>query len=184
MDTWFTSDTHFGHANIIKYCDRPWSSAEEMDEAIVERWNEKVGHDDVVYHLGDVSFHKNEHHTAEILNSLNGQILIIPGNHDTHRTLNRIGLWCENATVATSALIERDINGKRIVLCHYAMRVWNKSHYGAWQLYGHSHGSLPDDPNALSMDVGVDPNNYAPVHFDEVAAHMATKNFKPVDHHK
>ena len=63
------------------------------------------------------------------------------------------------------------------------MRVWNKSHYGSWNLYGHSHGSLPDDPHARAIDVGVDCHNFAPVSFDEVKVIMERKLWKPIDHH-
>jgi len=63
------------------------------------------------------------------------------------------------------------------------MRVWNKSHHGAWHLYGHSHGTLPDDKNSLSFDVGVDCHNFTPINFEQVSAIMKKKNFKPIDHH-
>ena len=75
-------------------------------------------------------------------------------------------------------------HGKRkIVLLHYAMRVWNRSHHGSWHLYGHSHGSLPDDPNSLSFDVGVDCWGYAPISYQEVKSVMSGKTFAPIDHH-
>ena len=64
------------------------------------------------------------------------------------------------------------------------MRVWNRAHRGAWHLFGHSHGNLPDDPHALSWDVGVDNNDYAPIHLDELAVIMARKVFRAVDHHR
>ncbi len=70
-----------------------------------------------------------------------------------------------------------------IVMLHYSMRVWNKSHHGSWHLYGHSHGTLPDDPNSLSIDVGVDCHNYQPISYDEIKSIMSKKEFKPVDHH-
>jgi calcineurin-like phosphoesterase family protein len=70
-----------------------------------------------------------------------------------------------------------------IVMCHYAMRVWNRSHRGAWMLYGHSHGSLPDDPGALSIDVGVDCHDYTPISHDDIGRIMAKKTWKPIDHH-
>ena len=72
---------------------------------------------------------------------------------------------------------------RRIVLCHYAFRVWNKSHRGAWHLYGHSHGSLPDDPNSLSFDAGVDCHEFTPISYERVKEIMAEKRFLPVDHH-
>jgi len=63
------------------------------------------------------------------------------------------------------------------------MRVWNKSHHGALNLYGHSHGSLPDDPHALAIDVGVDCHNFTPISFEQVKKIMSKKTFKPIDHH-
>lgn len=87
--------------------------------------------------------------------------------------------------VHTLAKIQVQVGGQPqpIVLCHYAMRVWDASHHGAWHLYGHSHGSLPDDRHALSWDVGVDNNNLLPLSVDEIAKIMATKTFRPIDHH-
>lgn len=94
-------------------------------------------------------------------------------------------------------LFEFEVNGKQAVAGHYAYRVWNKSHHGRLHLYGHSHYSLPDDPDALSMDVGVDAaahylskdgvtlnkEDYRPLAWNEVLSHMSKKNFKPIDHH-
>ncbi len=67
------------------------------------------------------------------------------------------------------------INDHVIVLCHYAMRGWHHSFRGSWHLYGHSHGRLPDDPAAQSMDVGVDTHEFRPWHLDEIAARMNHK---------
>ena len=146
---WFTADTHFGHANIIRHCDRPFGSAGEMDRALVENWNAHVGRSDLVYHLGDFSF-RSARGVPELRAKLHGQIDLCLGNHDALRPGNRDGF-----------LNVRDVadvkpNGQRVFLSHYAHRVWPRSHGGAWHLYGHSHGSLPDDPHALSLDVGVD----------------------------
>jgi hypothetical protein len=99
-----------------------------------------------------------------------------------------------------------EVNGQPIWLSHYAHRVWLRAHYGAWHLYGHSHHSLPDDPHARSLDVGVDatatrlgrpdlygtgtipseglrPEDYRPIHFDEIAELMRRKTVRPVEHH-
>ena len=67
-----------------------------------------------------------------------------------------------------SNLAEISIHGQPIVICHYATRVWNCSPHGAWHLYGHSHGNLPDTPS-LSMDVGVDTHDFRPWYFDEIS---------------
>lgn len=175
MSVLFTSDSHFGHANIIKYSSRPFASAHEMDEALIRNWNSVVGHGDTVYHLGDFAVGGPE---ADIyLRRLHGNIKFCWGNHD-----NRLKR-------ATSRPIDAvdiryiSVEGQKIVLCHYAMKVWDGSHKGAWQLYGHSHGTLPDDPNSLSLDVGVDCHNLTPLRFSEVAQLMKKKQYKPVDHH-
>ena len=72
---------------------------------------------------------------------------------------------------------------QRIVLSHYAMRIWDRSHFGTWHLFGHSHGSMPDDPTSRSLDVGVDVWNYRPVSYEQIKARMATKTWQPVDGH-
>jgi calcineurin-like phosphoesterase family protein len=178
MNCWFTSDTHFGHANIIKYCNRPFADSVEMNEALIANWNAVVGPKDLIYHLGDFAFGREDYNFDALFNRLNGLIVFIKGNHDRLAWRNRGKFYN-----AHDSYHEVQINGKDITLCHYAMRVWNKSHHGAWHLYGHSHGTLPDDPNALSFDCGVDCHNYTPINFDQVEAIMAKKTFKPIDHH-
>lgn len=174
MTTWFTADTHFGHANIIKYSKRPFSDVNEMDAILINNWNKVVQPEDYVYHLGDFSFRDTEYY----FNRLNGIIILVEGNHDkiTYRNKELFYKYYQG-------LLEINISGQEIVLCHYAMKVWNKSHWGAWHLYGHSHGSLPDDPNSLSFDVGVDCHNYRPISFAEVGKIMTKKHFVPIDHH-
>lgn len=172
---WFTSDTHFGHANIIKYSNRPFKSAGHMNDVIVNNINSVVGQHDRLFHLGDFCFN-NRDQGQSILDRLNGQKHLIIGNHDkTGRQLKGWN-WARHYH-------EMTVDGQFIVLSHYAMRVWNKSHHGAWMLYGHSHNSLPDDPHAKSIDVGVDCHNYKPISFDDLRRIMAKKTTKPVDHH-
>lgn len=195
MGVFFTADTHFGHKNVIKYCNRPYDSVEEMDEALIANWNAKVKDKDVVFHIGDFAFMKEP---ETVIKRLNGKIYLIPGNHDK-RIVENMRLRTDFAqhdasTILTNKLIvlpeltHLDIRVKderlRFVLCHYAMRVWNNSHYGAIQLFGHSHGTLPDYPNSRSIDVGVDCHGYAPIHLDDVLLKMCQKTFKPVDHHE
>jgi calcineurin-like phosphoesterase family protein len=178
MKYYFTSDTHFSHANIIKYCNRPFKNTVEMNDTIINNWNAVVSPDDIVYHLGDFTFGKEDYMLTSVLKRLNGYIILIKGNHDRLAWKNRDKFYA-----SSDSYREIEVNGQEITLCHYAMRVWNKSHRGAWHLYGHSHGTLPDDPNSLSFDCGVDCHNYKPLSFDEVAAIMAKKTFKPIDHH-
>lgn len=79
-----TSDTHFGHTNIIKYCNRPFTSAEEMDEQLIKNWNSVVGPDDVVIHCGDFALYHDKEKIAEVVQRLNGRKILILGNHDHH----------------------------------------------------------------------------------------------------
>ena len=188
MNTFFTSDTHFGHANIIKYCKRPFADVREMDNTLIHNWNAIVRPEDTVYHLGDFAVGGGP--AAPYLHRLNGTICFCLGNHDKRlvKTYQDIELKLQSYQIKRAEsgipyLREVTIEKQEIVLCHYAMKVWNGSHKGSWQLYGHSHGTLPDDPTALSCDVGVDCWNYYPVSMEQLRAKMKTKAYKPVDHH-
>lgn len=176
---WFTSDTHFGHGNIVKYSGRPFTDVYEMNEAIVDNWNAVVRPGDVVYHLGDFALCDAESATA-IVKRLAGQKYLVFGNHD--KVLRKDKRFLEHWIWAKD-MADVTVGSQRIVLCHYAMRVWNQSHRGAWQLHGHSHGSLAEDPRLLQADVGVDCWDQRPVSFEQVVAKMATKSYQPVDHH-
>ena len=182
---WFTSDTHFGHANIIRYSGRPFADVVAHDRGLVAAWNNVVRPADLVYHLGDFAY-KAEQSVADLVRKLHGTIYLIEGNHDAAAKRER-ACFANFTPVATVKA-----GGRRVFLSHYAHRVWPGSHRGVWHLYGHSHNSLPDDPHALCFDVGVDavaarlggePQDYRPMHVDEVAEVMAAKTFRPVDHH-
>jgi calcineurin-like phosphoesterase family protein len=179
MNVWFTSDTHFGHARVIEYSNRPFKDADEMDEMMIKSWNSLIRPGDQVYHLGDFSFHREEK-TVQIAKRLMGQKFLIWGNHDKKLRKNK-DFMAQFAW--TKDLVSVNVADIKVVVCHYAMLTWSQSHHGSWQLHGHSHGTLPDDPHALRKDVGVDVWGYQPVNFDELRKFMATKEFKPVDHH-
>ena len=152
-----------------------------MNETMIENWNSVVTKSDIVYHLGDVSFEKDLGKRNYLLRQLHGEKHLIWGNHD--KNLRTTG-WQDHFHSASEL---RKINvpdgtprGRSIILCHYAMRVWDQSHYGSWHLFGHSHGKLPDDPTLLSCDVGVDCWNFTPVSMDQLEAVMSKKTFTPV----
>lgn len=166
----FTADTHFFHIGIIDYCDRPFRTIWKMNSCLIDKWNERVGKDDTVYHLGDFSF-GSEKDVAEIVGKLKGKIFLVPGSHDKIKKLDRLGINC------FEPLVNISIKGQHIVLCHYAMRVWNKSHYGSWHLYGHSHGGL--EPIGKSLDVGVDGHAFYPWSFDEIRKYMKDRPDNP-----
>lgn len=158
---WFTADTHLGHTNIIRYCNRPFKTVEEMDEAIINNWNAVVDKWDDVYHLGDFCFKgRGPKYYRE---KLNGYIHLVWGNHDRK---SQFGSAFHGKTPLTTI----KVRGISITLCHYAMRVWNKSHFDAWHLYGHSHGCL--EAVGKSLDVGVDGHDFRPWPFEEVKEYM------------
>lgn len=186
MSIYFTADTHFGHANIIKHCRRPFGTVEEMDAAMIDNINSRVGPDDWMYHLGDFSFRGGDPAAYRARIRCRNVVLVL-GNHDPTLADGspRPEFVALFKAVHRLANVTVQIDGRKqmVVLCHYAMRVWDRSHHGTWALYGHSHGSLPDDPNALSWDVGVDANGFSPLSVPEIAAIMSRKRFVAVDHH-
>jgi calcineurin-like phosphoesterase family protein len=173
MAIWFTSDHHFGHARIIELARRPFTSVEAMDRAMIERWNARVAPDDLIYHLGDFAF--SDH--APYLAQLKGQKRLVRGNHDHRSKLRKTDGW---STIDT--MLDITVDDVPIVLCHYGLRVWNRSHHGALHFYGHSHGTLPGDSQCL--DVGVDCWDFQPVSLQEIKGRLAAnpKRQEP-DHH-
>ena len=177
--TFLTADSHFGHANCIKYCDRPFANVNEMDNELIRRWNEVVAPDDTVYHLGDFTLGNSED-AEHYFSRLNGVIRVLsyPWHHD-YRWLpaNQYGSsnyasasdhWVilEPPIVVLQLLRKINKHHQTITLCHFAMTVWPQSHYGSLHAFGHSHGRYK--PNNRSIDVGVDCWNYAPVSLDTI----------------
>lgn len=173
----FTSDTHFQHINIIKYCRRPFKDIEENDEEIIRRWNKKIPEDGTVFHLGDVAFGDSKK-VDKILKRLNGKIYLIIGNHDWRRIVNEHAWRFEIMTQQ----INMKIGKRHIILNHYPMLTFS----GAWrgtdatyQLFGHVHTSPYTDEGldqqrmkylfTSQYDVGVDNNNFTPVSWTEVS---------------
>lgn len=186
MAIFFTADTHFGHANIIKHCRRPFECVESMDTAIIDRINDRVGPDDWLYHLGDFSFRGGDPAAYRARIRCKNMVLVL-GNHDpcfaNGTPKPQFASLFKEVRNLLNVTVQIDDRPQIIVLCHYAMRVWDRCHHGTWHLYGHSHGSLPDDPNALSWDVGVDANDFAPLSVPQIAEIMSKKQFVPLDHH-
>jgi calcineurin-like phosphoesterase family protein len=161
MATFFTSDTHFGDVRRLRVDRRPFGSVDEMDRAMVERWNEAVGPDDDVWHLGDFAG-GGSGRTAELLAALHGRKHLVIGNNDPAGTTEQAG-W---ASVRHYA--EMEVDGTRVVVCHYAFRTWNGMGRGVLDLHGHSHGRLKPVPR--QFDVGVDVYDFRPVQLAEVIA--------------
>ncbi len=150
----FTADEHYGHLNIIKHCKRPFTSVEAMDKALIANHNNRVRKGDTVIHGGDFSWLKSYKEVKEkYISKLNGNHIFIRGNHDS---------WLNDPECAINAheIVTEKIDGQLIVVCHYAMRVWQGSHQNSWQLYGHSHNRL--QPAGKQCDIGVDAYCFPP----------------------
>ena len=160
MTVFFTADTHFGDHRTINIHKRPFASVAEMDAAIIDRWNAVVGTEDVVWHLGDVARRPDD--VAALLARLNGTKHLLRGNNDTVATGTAPG-W---ASVGDYAEIE--VDGRRLVLCHYPFRSWNGQHKGALNLHGHSHVRLTAMPR--QFDVGVDVRDFQPITLAQLVA--------------
>jgi len=166
LNYFFTSDTHFSHTNIIKHCNRPFKSADEMNSTIIYNWNKKVKKDDIVFHLGDFSLsHKI---TSYLINKLNGKIHLIAGNHDRKKYYIK-----NNTFYSVNDILEINLENKLIVLCHYPFLTWNRSHHGSWNLHGHVHDrELKIKDCKFRLNVGVDVNDFTPISFNEVRQKM------------
>lgn len=161
---WVTSDEHYFHRKIIKYCNRPFDNVEEMDEQIIKRNNEVVRNNDIVYHIGDFTLLKDfKFIKNNYIDRLNGQHYFIKGSHDT---------WLNGTS--TKTIYEKKFGNNYIVMCHYAMLVWPRSHYNSWNLFGHSHGQFTRT-QGKQMDVGVDTHNFYPFELDEIIEIMKNK---------
>lgn len=173
-DYFTTSDLHFHHKNILRFCPntRPWDTVEEMNEALITHWNSNVGENDVVFDLGDMFF-CNKEDTIEILEQLNGHIVHLYGNHS--KTLRN-----QFKQLNAFDYLEVSYKGVNIVMNHYAQRVWNRAHYGAIHLFGHSHGSL--EGVGRSMDVGWDAQGKI-LTLDEVVDTLCAKEIYCEDGH-
>lgn len=149
-----------------------------MDDAIADGINAYVKPNDALYFLGDFCLGRAERVIAYRKRLACRTIHFIEGNHD------KVARMQQHFFASWSVLSEINISKQRIVLCHYALRVWPRHVQGAWHLYEHSHGNLPDDSRSLSIDVGVDTHAFRPWQFDELQAVMkariAAREAKPI----
>lgn len=161
--TYFTSDLHFGHYNIIRYCQRPFENTDEMDEAIIAAWNNKVKEDDEVYILGDIALKSAK---VALANRLNGKKHLIIGNHDYHNLESIAEIPFES--VSFMKVIKEQ--GKTLTLCHFP----TYSFIGDYLLYGHVHNNESDASwiavrkNENALNVCMDVNGLVPVTLDEL----------------
>ena len=149
----FEGDFHGFHANIIKYCQRPFANLEEMHETLIRNHNSVVGKDDTTVHVGDFCFSKDKRDFDSLVRRLNGKHTFIKGSHDYSLPANH------------PTRMEFVIEGVTIIADHYPLLVWPKSHYGSELIFAHIHrGTLPFAAGKC-YNVGVDVNNFTPVSF-------------------
>lgn len=173
-----TSDTHFNHEAIIKFCDRPFENVEEMNQKLIENWNKKVPQDGLVFHLGDFAWGGGYEAWKKIREQLNGDIILIKGNHE----MKNLSSTAEQELFKFSAwqmIIE--VEGRKVLLNHYPFLcyagVYRDPKGLVYNAYGHVHSGpnkkgqdIPRLINCLptQYDVGVDNNNYEPISWYEL----------------
>lgn len=151
---WFSSDLHWGYRNIVSYTNRGVDTTqEEHDEWLVNLWNSQVKPGHTLYHLGDFSFHKNPKKTLELIDRLNGQIVMIKGNHDHSDMFKE---YAKHPKVIEAVHYkEMKVAGVNTCLFHFPIAAWNRQHHGAYCIHGHSHGSYTPEHGKI-LDVGLD----------------------------
>lgn len=167
---WIVSDTHFGHANILKFVDdngslirgSVFSSVEEMNEHMIDRWNSVVKDGDKIYHLGDVSFGQGH----QVLSRLKGHKRLILGNHDNGKDQNlqkhfsKIQVW-------------RMFPEFNMLLTHVPVHPCSLEHQVRWNVHGHLHQHLVDD--SRYFNASVEQLSYTPVHIEDIKAKMQAR---------
>lgn len=185
-EIWFTSDTHFHHENILRFCNRPFASITEMNEELIRRWNETVPVDGIVFHLGDFCFGGSKEWN-DVLYRLNGKIYLILGNHDMKSI--RQGYMGRFEHVTQQMCIR--VAGQTLVLNHNPFLAYGGAYRDVWQLFGHVHSGPRantglDHPRLQYLfprqyDVGVDNNDYHPITFYEVKSKIEEQIRKAQD---
>lgn len=177
---WFTSDLHFWHKNVCKYCNRPFESIEEMNQSIVDNWNSVIKEYDDVFVLGDLGFCGIEK-LESLISQLNGRIHLIQGNHDSDKIVR--GLIARGLIEDVHSLQHIVVTGDEecpeqdLTLCHFPMIDWYNKERGAWMIHGHQH-QAPETPSCsvAHWDVGVDKNGWFPINFEQLKINI-TKQF-------
>ena len=177
---WFTSDLHFWHKNICKYCDRPYNTIEEMNQGIIDNWNSIVKDDDIVFLLGDMGFCGIEK-LRPLMSQLKGKIYLIQGNHDSDKVVAR--LYEEDLIEDYFKMLEitiindEECPNQQLTLCHFPMIDWYNKEKGSWMIHGHQH-QLPHTPSCsvAHWDVGLDKNDMFPVSFEQLKINI-TKQY-------
>nr|DAF62027.1 MAG TPA: metallophosphatase domain protein [Phage sp. ctL4h4] len=198
----FTSDMHFGHRNILSFCDRikTFADVKSMNEGMIERWNSVIGENDIVFDCGDFSWFPGVHEYGKLLKKFNGIHYIIPGNHDDVAKLKAAVIKynlqdkvhiCAEVVHLHLHDFEDQINMEDvIVLCHYPLLTWSGSNRRSIHLFGHIHSLSIDQMKEFGigmqfrknmLDVGVDSHDYTPVSLARVYSELRSLGLNTED---
>jgi calcineurin-like phosphoesterase family protein len=197
---WFTSDHHFGHHNIIEYCNRPYKNTDDMNVDMIGRWNATVAPEDIVHYVGDFSLSKS---FISIAKDLNGKIILYPGNHDkcfAPKSAEALARLTNEYLAAGFSGVNYDTNGRAprvfigsgltALICHfpYTGDSRDRERYtsfrpkdqGEWLIHGHVHDTWRQ--RGRMINVGADAWAGVPVSIDTIADMMtSTKNERELD---
>ena len=166
---YYTSDLHFGHYNVLRFDNRPFSTIEEMDNKLIELWNKRVTNEDTVYIVGDLCY-RNKNGADWYLKQLNGHKILITGNHDSYTLKNQEAMKYIDKTYQILSISDKD---RRVVMCHYPMTEWEGFYRNAYHVYGHIHNNKNMAFEIMkqfdrALNAGCMINNYMPVTLDEL----------------
>lgn len=177
MTNYYTADTHFGHENIIRFCNRPFADVEEMNRRLIDAWNARVSDGDDVYVIGDFAY-RSATSVKSIVEKLAGRKHLVVGNHDVKWMKTCVP---ENLFVEIGhALYAVDDKNRRLWMCHYPCMTWPGSKYeSSYHIYGHIHNNKPEEFWQLlqkydrALNAGAEVNGYMPVTLEELIANNA-----------
>lgn len=180
---WYTSDLHFSYENIIDLCNRPFKDVSEMNNKILENFREKIGKDDFLFILGDVSAYGQE--PEYLIRKIPGHKILIKGNHDKSLIKRHSFRQCFTDIVSNEIVKDTvDDEEVKIFLTHYPMTEWDGYWKGIWQFYGHVHNNPHGGTALMSMiptaiNVGVDVQNFMPKTAEDLIRERRKTYVKP-----
>lgn len=169
MKKWITSDLHFGHANIMKFCPVTrygFTDVHHMNESMIAEWNKSVAPEDEVFILGDVAFLPADKAVA-IMDRLNGSKILVAGNHDV-KLLKDEGF--RSCFKEIHQYLRYNHNGQLVIMFHYPIHEWDQMHRGAVHFYGHVHGKPTGMEQYRARDVAFDATGRVVSDFDAMIA--------------
>lgn len=180
MKTFITSDLHFGHKNIMKFCPQNrghFTDTDQMREEMIRMWNERVSEGDLVYILGDVAF-LSAADAVKIMRRLNGRKILVEGNHD-RKLLN--DLVFRSCFEEVHKYLWITYNGVQVVMCHFPFLEWDQMHRGSLHFFGHLHGGKTGQEKYRCKDVGYDATGQVVMLMEDAIKSIANNEIK--QHH-